>query len=90
MNASFIPASSTILQGLGDLSRIRNKATYFARLALPLGSSKETIDVKNAAVMDDEFAANGKPLTDGVGWISCELMEEVAKILNLSSSPTAM
>ncbi|PRQ41045.1 putative RNA-directed RNA polymerase [Rosa chinensis] len=79
---------------MGDFSRIKNVAKYAARLGQSFGSSRETFTVGSdeiEVIPDVEIERGGTKycFSDGIGKISAEFAERVARKCGKSSTPSA-
>ena len=79
-----------IRRWMGDFRSIRNVAKYAARLGQSFGSSTETLSVaKEEMEMIPDVENDKYCFSDGIGKISSEFADKVAKKCDLLSTPSA-
>lgn len=83
-----------IREWMGDFSMIRNVAKYAARLGQSFGSSTETLSVRRdeiEVIQDVRRISDGKEyvFSDGIGKISLEFAQRVAKKCGYECTPSA-
>ncbi|KAH7516265.1 hypothetical protein FEM48_Zijuj10G0116800 [Ziziphus jujuba var. spinosa] len=83
-----------IRRWMGDFREIRNVAKYAARLGQSFSSSRETLSVRGNAremIPDIEVEKDGIKycFSDGIGKISAEFADKVARKCSLSYTPSA-
>ncbi|XP_061989253.1 probable RNA-dependent RNA polymerase 1 [Rosa rugosa] len=79
---------------MGDFSRIKNVAKYAARLGQSFSSSRETFTVGSDEIevipdVESERGGTKYCFSDGIGKISAEFAERVARKCGKSSTPSA-